>query len=504
MNLTFASSLSQLQELNSSFDKGVLRIAYHGTNRNGSSISKNAFERSMDSIWNCPVVCNYNRETDTIGSHDMELVNKDGHIRLVNVTDPVGVVPESAAVFWETVEENDGTQHEYLCTEVLLWKRQEAYNKIVSDGVVAQSMEITAKEGKLIDNVFHIDRFEFTAFCLLGSAQPCFESASLEMFSRSEFARQFSEMMQEAKRTIIESQSAQQVDITHNNNSEGGDFALEEKNALMAEFNISPESIDFDLSEFTVDELREKFEAMREPVEPNTCDPVEEPVALYALADQVRETIIEMLSVEKITTEWGCYPRYYFVDFDYEAMELYCYDETDWHLYGMTYAMDGDAVVIDFDSKKRKKFSIVDFEGGESIDENSILAPVFESMTEKYNAVKNELLEANDKISVVNNELESLRQFKAIATDELNRYHEADARDKFADLVGIEEFECLCKKIGEYERDDFEEKCFAIRGKNTTPQKFSHEPASTRLPVMGRDGAGEDEPYGNLFIKFSK
>ena len=127
LKLTFASSLTALCEANSSFDTGVLRIAYWGENRNKTYISKEAFEHAIKSMYNCPVVCNYNREDDSIGSHDVELVHSaDGYLSLVNVTDPIGVVPESAKVEWATVKEEDGTEHEYLYVDVLLWRRQEA------------------------------------------------------------------------------------------------------------------------------------------------------------------------------------------------------------------------------------------------------------------------------------------------------------------------------------------------------------------------------------------
>ena len=146
MNITYASSLSKLCELNESFDTGVLRVAYHGANRNGSFISKESFERSMETIWNCPVVCNYDRDTESIGAHDMEVITgNNGQLRLVNITQPVGVVPESAKTYWQTIEEDDGSTHEYLCVDVLLWKRQEAYKKILSDGITGQSMEINVR-----------------------------------------------------------------------------------------------------------------------------------------------------------------------------------------------------------------------------------------------------------------------------------------------------------------------------------------------------------------------
>ena len=172
MRIVFSSGISNLVEKNSSFDSGVLRVAYTGKNRNNSFISKETYERCIQSIYNCPIVCNYDRETDTIGSHDIELVSTDdGGMKIVNITQPVGVIPESAKYWWEEIEDNSGV-HEYLCVDALIWKRQEAYRKIKDDGITDESMEISIKEGEMVDGMYVIKRFEFTAFCLLGTASP--------------------------------------------------------------------------------------------------------------------------------------------------------------------------------------------------------------------------------------------------------------------------------------------------------------------------------------------
>ena len=132
MRIVFSSGISDLTERNTSFDSGVLRVAYVGKNRNNSFISKETFERCMPSIYNCPIVCRYDREEDIIGSHDMELVvSDDGSMRIVNITQPVGIVPESARYWWEEIEDDSGV-HEYLCADVLLWKRQECIHRTSS------------------------------------------------------------------------------------------------------------------------------------------------------------------------------------------------------------------------------------------------------------------------------------------------------------------------------------------------------------------------------------
>lgn len=97
MTIEFSSSLSNVVEVNPSFDSAKLRIAYTGKNRNNSFISKEAFERAIPTMYNCPVVANYIRESDEIGSHDGEFVkDSNGNTKYVNITQPVGMIPESA------------------------------------------------------------------------------------------------------------------------------------------------------------------------------------------------------------------------------------------------------------------------------------------------------------------------------------------------------------------------------------------------------------------------
>lgn len=79
MRLDYSSALLDIVEANPSFDMGKLRIAYTGKNRNRTFISKEVFESAIPSMYGCPVVANYIRSEDEIGSHDGELVkNADG------------------------------------------------------------------------------------------------------------------------------------------------------------------------------------------------------------------------------------------------------------------------------------------------------------------------------------------------------------------------------------------------------------------------------------------
>lgn len=544
MSLVYSSGIDSIVEHNKSFDRGVLRVCYTGRNRNNSFIGKDVFERCIGSIYNCPVVCRYDRDSDTIGGHDMEVVRDcDNVVRMVNKTHPVGVVPQGGRYWWEEIEDNSGV-HEYLCVDVILWKRQEAYRKIKEDGIVDESMEINIKSGEMIDGVYVIHDFEFTAFCLLGTVEPCYESASLEVFSKADFDSQFAQMMHEYKETfsLVHSPFQGGVDICPQNYSEGGTGILDEKNMLMTEFGIAPEAIDFRLEDFTLGELREKFAAIKavraddddaeesadgdgvpeDPVEEgpqdlhedkqddrpsddihdDLADDVDDDASSegsdnseeFSLQSQFFECLMESLETELVETCWGEMPRYWYVDYDAEASEVYAYDTEDWKLYGFTFAVTGDVVSVDFASKKRKKFAIVDFDGGE---QTAFFAANFDKLTTAY--AKNDAAWA-ERYQASQDELKDLRDFKLGIEVAETEAEFALVFEGFHDLDGIDAFEELRVNHSDYTIGTLEEKCYAIRGRCGTAAKFSFEQKAPKLKVARPDET--DEPYGGVFKRF--
>lgn len=503
INITYASSLDSLCSLNSSFDQGVLRIAYHGQNRNKSSISKQTFENCVKTMYNCPIVCNYDRDTDTLGGHDMEIVRgSDGVLRVINATTPVGLVPESAKYWWGNVEEEDGTTHEYLFTEALLWKRQEAYRKIKNDGITAQSMEITVKDGEMIDGILHIRDFEFTAFALIG-VTPCYESAGLEMFSSQDFKQQLSEMMQELKETYSMVNPSAEVDNTHPQNisMEGGEKVLQEKLDLAASYGVDVTTLDFSIDELSMDELKEKFEAIKAEAEPEV-ESVDEQEQSFELSSNLTEEIYRALSESEVLhLEWGDIPRYNYVDTDTELGEVYAWDRTNWLLYGFAYSMNGDSVKVDLESKKRMKYAIVPFDEGE---QESPFAAIFDEMQTKISAnteLEEKFQAASDTIASMETELGELRQFKADAENAALESAREEVFARFEDLVGVEAFEDLRDRRADFgDMDALEEKCYAIRGKEGTAAKFSLEEKAPKLRVVKTEM--EKEPYGGIFARY--
>lgn len=71
LNLTYASSLTDLCEINSSFDSGILRIAYTGDNRNGNVVELAAKATKLN------VVASATDSTTTVGKIiDVEIAGR--------------------------------------------------------------------------------------------------------------------------------------------------------------------------------------------------------------------------------------------------------------------------------------------------------------------------------------------------------------------------------------------------------------------------------------------
>jgi len=537
----FATAFEDIQDINPSFAVGKLRIAYVGDNRNGSSISKDVMEAAIPTMYNCPVVAHYDRASNTFGSHDIELVQEDeNHYKLVNVTQPVGVVPAGAECLFETDVDGNGVQHEYLSTTVLLWKRQEAYEHIREMDSIDESMEVVFDKchvdhrGVLIADAMH-----FEAFCLLESAEPCYEGAELTIFSAQDmldFKQQYAQMMSELKQY-----AAGGFSITAEKSQEGGEeMSLNETiiAEILAEFNLTVEDLDFEITEdMTADQLREKASAFAadnadpvvdqpdgepaaEPVadEPE-AEPAEEPEAEPA-ADpepEAEEPAEENDAVEEQPVE---------VDAERKSFAATYNDKRCAISNALDPIVDGEIEtyfwLVDFDENyafvERDEFNnatgALDETHGRfpySFDEETKTATLtgdFEPMVMAWLT-----LEEYDALEERRALLEELLAFKK---ETMQKDYEAglnDVLNEFADLHDVEEFVEFAKNAKELaadestrmDLDDVRNHCFCIRGKQTKSfnQKLSDEKVS-RVSLPNTKPVDTSDPVGLLFAKFSK
>ena len=142
---------------------------------------------------------------------------------------------------------------------------------------------------------------------------------------------------------------------------------MDKKEELVKKYGINVDELDFSIDDFSIEELTVKFEEMKSKSKDGKKTEINKVVNQkgndkYTLTESVVNEIQRVLFEVEIETVYGTCPRYCYVDCDFDRSEVYCWDSNDWLLYGFTYSINGDRVTIDFDSKKRMKYDIVEFD----------------------------------------------------------------------------------------------------------------------------------------------
>lgn len=522
-----------VREVNSSFAVASLDIMYTGRNPNKSNIPRDVVEAALPTLPNVPIVCNYDPDAREIGGHDVEFVtDEDGDIRMRNLTVPCGVVTDHTRFSFQVKKDKNGEEHEHLVADgVVLWKRQEVYEYIVNDcnGVIPHSMEIDVTDGSMNKETgyFDIRSFEFNALCLLGNVRPCFEGSQLQLYSTNDMKDQIAQMLDDLKQcySLIASAS-NAVDNKQTYSSEGGDMMHDEIMKLAEEFGIDLDTLDFSIAGMSVEDVRTKFEEM--PVAAsNDSENNQEQDAItseddatnkdgastddgttenFELNHNIADGIFDAMSKEVIHYEWGDVPKYYLVDYDIDKSMIYAESAEDWKIYGFKYDMDGDNVVIDWSSKSRMKWAIVEYDEG-SKDVPNVASDVFSTMssmledaTSKNAELQAKLDETQKSFSELSKETADLRKFKA-STDA------SEVFAMFSDMDGNDAFETLKQSVAdgsvEIDKDTLEEKCYALRGRMATVTKFSEDQRAPRIIVDSRkDNDSAEKPYGGIVEKY--
>lgn len=237
--LEFEFEFSDAQPVpnNPEFSYGKAKILYKNLNRNNSYLTDESTKNAMPTLFGIPIVGEYNEQTDNFGSHGGKIEISDKGIEFIDTTVPFGYISENSKVYWETIEEVNGTKRDYLVADrCVFWTgRYPQLNTLLKNGKFNQSMEIGVNNGEfaIIDGeeVFRIDDFTFSALCILGISkeddpeghvEPCFESASIEIYDeqKSDFQMKFNNMITAYK----------------NGNQEGGQPVADKKEPEKQEF----------------------------------------------------------------------------------------------------------------------------------------------------------------------------------------------------------------------------------------------------------------------------
>lgn len=163
--------------VNPSFHMGSARIFAIDSVANNVKFSQESTMNALPTLKNIPIVALYKDDEQNFGDH--EIVRDVDGIRYG--TYPIGMIPESAEQWIEEVQTEEGTK-QYLCSDILLWKRQKKeFQLIKSQGTFSVSMEVGMVDYEFNANkVCNVNEFYFTAIAVLGNGvKPAFKEACL-------------------------------------------------------------------------------------------------------------------------------------------------------------------------------------------------------------------------------------------------------------------------------------------------------------------------------------
>ena len=170
-------SLEENETINPSFHMGSTRIFAIDTVANNVKFSQESTMNALPTLKNIPIVALYKDEEQNFGDH--EIISDVDGIRYG--TYPIGMIPESAEQWIEEVQTDEGVK-QYLCSDILLWKRQKKeFQLIKSQGTFSVSMEVGMVDYEFSSNkVCNVNSFYFTAIAVLGNGvKPAFKDACI-------------------------------------------------------------------------------------------------------------------------------------------------------------------------------------------------------------------------------------------------------------------------------------------------------------------------------------
>lgn len=187
-----------------SFSKAKIYIMYSGLNANGSFISKETVDRATNTLYNKPIVGEFNESTQNFKDHGGKVEITNDSIAYTDTTKPLGVIPESAEIYWET---DDGGKDWLVVDKALIWNRYYDETEALLNDTYGQSMEIEviSYSSESPDSVIYIDDFEFSALCVLGiekngdeRVKPAFDESRIITYSKktiSEMQDMYNELL---------------------------------------------------------------------------------------------------------------------------------------------------------------------------------------------------------------------------------------------------------------------------------------------------------------------
>jgi len=491
--ITCCSRIEPVKPLNDEFTLCKVYVQGVGKNRNYSYMSRENILRAEPTLHYVPVVGHlmpkYDEDGNEVGKyfggHDYVL---DENWNVKALTVPFGVVTNDPVAF-EEVEEY-GQKVPYLTATTILWtgRYPELKEAIYSnDCWFNQSMEISVSQSRPYSedsNYTELLDWNYSALCILGKsdepeyhAEPCFISSRFVPLTYSESRDHFYTDMSEMREHLAFILSPRK----------GGEtpMDLENMQAILSEFGLTADMVDFTCEGMDEDALRQAAKAFAEAhKEDHGSTPAPDSGFMCEFAvtyNQRRDALNNALDDVTVRDGMGevvSATHYWVQDFD------------DSYVYVVRYRWQRDG-----DSHEDHGRFAYTFDSG---DLTASISGEFEEMFLMW---------------LTNDEKQKLETSRSVF-EELQRYKDENEKAKrkaavdelfaqFQELEQADGFEAM--RLAAYESgelEDIETKLYAMRGK--LAKNFARTPAKSTVRVgIGRESGNEpDETFGGLLRKW--
>ena len=400
------------------FTKVKIWLMHLGKNLNNSSFEKSVVDKAIPTLQYIPIMgfveLNDDNEKD-FSDHRYIITKDEKGVRRKYMGTPYGVIKSSDdnnAHYEERLCE-DGETRTFLVTEGVIWNVLEDGAEIFHrDLVKSQSMELFEQsiDGYEDDEgIFHFTDFSFRAACVLGDdVTPAMTGSTVEVqFTMSDFVKNIQSELNDKYSTFTK---------------------------LANDTTLVDSTSDAIFNEMANEKTNGGVEIME-----NT-DFTQTLLGLFS-------DVSALISQHEVAVDrWGyeC-PRYYTVDI--QENEVIVVDTKDnYNYYGISFSVEADKPVVDFDSAKRKKLRYEDYVEGETTPEGAF--DFGKHIEEIENNAFSKIEEANTKVSEAEGKVAEyevkVSEFETAKNDIEEKFNQVNAefeemKPKYEDFVRAEQ-----------------------------------------------------------------
>lgn len=494
---------NEISDKNNRFINVTIDVLHTGLNYNGSIFNKDIVDKYVETIKNTPIlgfITEVPYDDKDFKGHEYIITKDENGMSRKYIGRAFGMIPESCNPRWITKTTDSGVEREFLQVDGILWSKfQDAADIMLNDIEKPQSMElypydIDGYEDE--DGNFVFTKFSFDGCCILGSTvEPAMENAKVEVvnFTMNDFIKNIqSELINKYSiftnlvnnTTLVDSTSDTTFTETVNEKTNGGVEIMEN-------------------TEFTQ-------------------------TLLGLFSD-----ISALISQHEVTVDrWGyeC-PRYYTVDI--QENEVIVVDtRNNYNYYGISFSVEADKPVVDFESAKRKKLRYEDYVEGETspegafdfgkhieeiesnaftkIEEANTKVSEYETKISEFETAKNDM---EEKFNQVNAEFEEMKpkyeEFvkaeQARMEAELEAQKDAEFAKYEAILADDVNFAALKERKSEMTVKEIESECAILYTRKSLAQaNFSKSNEGVMTAGIINDSVVEkvvETKYGNIPVR---